>query len=220
MTKQMHTLIKYLADAEGTQIHYNNREHDITSMYGIYRHANPDAKIFEEIDYLAFKLGIKEKSCKWLKKDLDLINNYINKDKALVDKFILLAVEFYENYYKRARLDVFHPDCVVAMASMYANSQKLSWRAVQYAINTMNSNGFIEYKTISEDGKAGNNTLRGLEKCLYACNTVKNTGLLFESYMLLGMCAEYSKLVKANPNKYLRFSIGWDNRMKKLQRRK
>ena len=52
---------------------------------------------------------------------------------------------------------------------------------------------------------------------IYACKTVRNVGLLFESYMLLGMSAEYSILIKERPDKYNRFSTGWDNRLKKLQ---
>lgn len=220
MTQQFQTLMKYLAKAEGTDIHYNDKEHDITAMYGIYRHAHSKAKIFEEIDYLAYKLGIRQKSYNWQKKELDTINNFINKDEELVKKFLNLAIEFYKSYLRLARLEMFHKDCIVAMASMYTNSPKLAWRSVQYAINTMQNMNFINYKNIAEDGIAGQNTINGLEKCLYACNTKENLGLLFESYMLLGMCTEYSKLIKSNPNKYMKYSFGWDNRMKELQRKR
>jgi len=220
MTKQMYTLMEYLAQAEGTIIHYNSMEHDITSMYGIYRHAHPSAAIFKEIDYLTFKLGIKEESCNWQEKDLDFINNYINKDEKLNDKFLGLAIDFYKDYLRLARLEMFHKDCVIAMFSMYTNSPKLAWKSVQYAINTMNRNGFVDYKRTTEDGIFGSNTQKGLDKCLYACNTRENVGLLFESYMLLGMCAEYSLLIKSNPEKYMIYSIGWDNRMKELQGRR
>jgi len=217
MTNQMNKLMEYLAKAEGTNIHYNDKELDITAMYGIYRHSNPSAKIFEEIDYLAFTLGIKEKSYNWLDSHIETINKYINKRDELISKFIELAAEFYEQFYNRARLSMFHSDCVLAVASMYTTSPKLCWKSIQYGINTMNSNGIIYYKKIAVDGVAGEETIKGLNKCLYECNTRKNISLLFESYMLLGMTTEYSKLVKLNPKKYMEYSIGWDNRMKKLQ---
>lgn len=217
LSSQMQTLLRYLANAEGTKIHKLDGEKDITSMYGIYRYQNPQAEIFKKIDSLALELGIKTASTEWGDMELEYINNHISRSKDLVDEFIYLAGSFYENYYQKIRLDLFHEDCVVAIASMYANSRRLSIKALQYAINTMNKNGFIEYKTLLEDGKLGSNTLKGLEACLYACKTVRNVGLLFESYMLLGMSAEYSILIKEKPDKYNRFSTGWDNRLKKLQ---
>ena len=216
----MYTLLKYLSSAEGTQIHFNKGEKDITSMYGVYKYSNPKAKIFEEIQKLAIKLDLPYDSRNWKEKDLNKINNFINQDKILVDKFISLSAEFYEEYLKKARLNMFHKDSVVAMFSMFVNSRRLAWKSVQYAINTMNQNGFIEYEKIAEDSKVGSKTLKGLEKCLYICKARENMGLLFESYMLLGMSAEYSYLIKKNPKKYNRFSTGWDNRLKKLQQRR
>lgn len=217
MSNQMEVIIDYLAEAEGIEVHLNKGELDITSMYGIYRFANPHAKIFKELDYLAYKLGIRSKSKDWKHEDLHLLNNYIALSPKYTQLFRDLAIEFYKSYYRGAKLDLFHEDCVIAMASMYANSNKLSWKSVQYAINTMASNNLIEYHRIAEDGKVGSQTMEGLKMCKIACDSLDFVGLLFESFMLLGMTAEYSKLVKANPDKYLRFSIGWDNRMKKLQ---
>lgn len=219
-SNQILVLLKYLSKAEGTQIHFNKGEKDITSMYGVYKYSNPKAKIFKEIQKLAIKLDLHYDSRNWQEDDLIKINNFINKDEKLVSNFILLAAEFYETYLIKARLDMFHKDSVVAMFSMFVNSRRLAWKSVQYAINTMFKNGFIDYETLKEDSKVGNKTMLGLEKCLYVCNHKKHLGLLFESYMLLGMSAEYSYLIKKNPKKYNRFSTGWDNRLKELQQRR
>lgn len=217
ISDQMKALLTYLAKAEGVLIHRLDGEKDITSMYGIYRYQNPKANIFKKIDSIALELGIKIPSSSWTKKELDLINDHIQNSKNLVNELFLLVVEFYEDYYSSIKLNLFHEDCVVAIASMFANSRRLSIKAVQYAVNTMNLNGFVELnKNLLEDGKLGDKTLKALESCLYACKTGKNVGLLFESYMLLGMSAEYSILIKGD-SRYLRFSTGWDNRLKKLQ---
>lgn len=217
ISDQMKALLTYLAKAEGVLIHRLDGEKDITSMYGIYKFQNPQANIFKKIDSIALELGIKIPSSSWSKKELDLINDHIQNNKDLINTLFLLVVEFYEDYYSYIRLDLFHEDCVVAVASMFANSRRLSIKAIQYGINTMNQNGFIELnKNLLEDGKLGEKTLKALEVCLYACKTAANVGLLFESYMLLGMSAEYSILIKGD-SRYLPFSTGWDNRLKKLQ---
>lgn len=217
ISDQMKALLTYLAKAEGVLIHKLDGEKDITSMYGIYRFQNPQANIFKKIDSIALELGIKIPSSSWSKKELDLINDHIQNNKDLINTLFLLVVEFYEDYYSYIRLDLFHEDCVVAVASMFANSRRLSIKAIQYGINTMNQNGFIELnKNLLEDGKLGEKTLKALEVCLYACKTAVNVSLLFESYMLLGMSAEYSILIKED-SRYLHFSTGWDNRLKKLQ---
>lgn len=217
ISDQMKALLTYLAKAEGVLIHRLDGEKDITSMYGIYRFQNPQANIFKKIDSIALELGIRIPSSSWSKKELDLINDHIQNSKDLINTLFLLVVEFYEDYYSSIRLDLFHEDCVVAVASMFANSRRLSIKAIQYGINTMNYNGFIELnKNLLEDGKLGEKTLKALEVCLYACKTAANVGLLFESYMLLGMSAEYSILIKEE-SRYLPFSTGWDNRLKKLQ---
>lgn len=217
ISDQMKALLTYLSKAEGVLIHKLDGEKDITSMYGIYRFQNPQANIFKKIDSIALELGIRIPSSSWSKKELDLINDHIQSSKDLINTLFLLVVEFYEDYYSSIRLDLFHEDCVVAVASMFANSRRLSIKAIQYGINTMNQNGFIELnKNLLEDGKLGEKTLKALEVCLYACKTAANVGLLFESYMLLGMSAEYSILIKGD-SRYLPFSTGWDNRLKKLQ---
>jgi len=215
MTTQMRALLQYLAKAETTTIHRHEKETDITAMYGIYKAQNPSAKIFKRLDEIAAKIKLPLKSKDWTEQDINAINSYI-EDNQLENEFTELAALFYEQYFKGAKLNEFHKDCTVAMFSMYTHSQKGAWNAVQIAINMMVSNGFINYKTIGEDGDYGTETKTGLEKCLIVCRCKVNLGLLFESYMLFGMATYYSRLIKINPEKYIENSNGWDNRLRQL----
>ncbi len=216
----MNEILEYLAITEGTVIHFNKKESDITSMFGIYKVSHPGAHIFSKINSLARLLGIKKTSNNWNKEDLNKINTFIKESHSLDLEFYNLAASFYEDYLKGARLNMFHKDCKVAMYSMYVNSPRLAWKSVQFAINCMNSNELINHYKLKEDGRPGRKTKSGLKKALRVCNENPFLGLLFESDMLMGMACNYSILIKKNPNKYIVNSTGWDNRLKDLMRKR
>ena len=199
-------LMKYLGKAEGTTLHYNTSESDITTAYGIYRVAHPDAEIFKYIDRVADNIGITTKSKDWTTAEIDSIGIVLD------DKNVLkLAEEFYTKFTLKAKLNEFPKEAQVAMFSMYTNSPKLAWKATQSAINKFESNELIDYKQQLVDGYPGETTYDGLELC-----TAANNGSLFEAYMLLEMNRQYGKLAVSNPDKYLQYLNGWNNRMEAL----
>lgn len=206
-------LMDRLAEDESTEIHRNSKESDITTMYGIYRSIHPRAKIFKEIDKLADSLDLPSSSKDWNKEDINTINTFINSSSSLTQKFYLLAENFYRAFFRYARLHLFPKDCVIAMASMYANSPRLAWESVQFAVNCMSKNKLTTVNKISVDGGFGNQTKRAMIKTLETIQSSKHLGLLFESYMLMGMAARYSILIKRDPDKYMPSSTGWDNRL-------
>lgn len=214
--KNIQLVMEQLEKDEGITIHKNTGELDITSMYGIYKHRHPKANIFKEIDNIARTFNLSKHSNNWSKADLEIINTYINTNRDRKQKFYNLALEFYNQYYKRARLELFPKDCVIAMGSMYANSKVMAWKSVQFAINTMISNKLVDHDKLICDGFYGSNTKQALLKCTEEIKKDESLALLFESYMIMGMAVNYARLVKRNSNRYLRFLIGWNNRLIRL----
>lgn len=209
------TLLGYIYKAEGKTVHYNSTETDITAPGGIYRKAQPNAKIFEYIDIIAKELSLPKNSQNWDKKHIEVINNEILSEKhsSNIDAAVK---EFYIDFNKGAHLTKFTKRVQVAMFSLYANSPKNAWKSVQSAINKFHQNGLINYKVQVVDGAPGKTTFDGLEKVKEICIKRTSTELLFESYMLLEMSQQYAILAVKNPGKYLIYLNGWNNRMENL----
>ena len=204
-------LLRYLAIAEGTELHYNKGEVDITAPYGIYRKPFPNAKIFKYVDSVAKSLGIEAESKDWTKEEVHLV------DKALdMEKINELAMEFYKGYTRGARLDMLPEEAQVAMFSLYTNSPKLAWKSVQSALNKFVQNGWLDYKIQAVDGAYGSTTKKGLEALDKIARSNSGYGYIFESYMLLEMSQQYAKLAVNNPDKYLKYLNGWNNRVEAL----
>lgn len=204
MTEKMMT---YLGNAEGTKIHYNSSETDITTMYGIYKAAHPQASIFNLIDLIARNAGISNESSKWTHSDINTLNNYII-DNNLNESLEHEAREFYDEFLKRLHLDKFPEEAQIAAFSLYTNSPKKGIMSVQSAINKFITNGFITNPILTVDGALGTKSASALDKI--------EDGYLFEAYMLLEMSKQYSKLAVANSDKYLRYLNGWNNRLDSL----
>lgn len=56
------------------------------SVYGIYRHKHPEAKIFSVIDNVAATLGIFYPSTDYSKKDIKIINQFIQANSYLIEE--------------------------------------------------------------------------------------------------------------------------------------
>jgi len=209
-------LITYLLEVEGSKVHRLKNEPDITTMCGISRVAHPDALIFKVIDSLARDIHITKDSNKWTESDLDHLNTHIVKTNS-TKRLLELVDEFYTTYNKGARLHLFPKECIVTMFSLYTNSPKYSWKSVQDAINAMYTLNKIELpKKLVSDGIFGRNTSKGLKKITELCNDNNEIGQLFELLILSNMSRYYAILVAKNPDKYLPYLIGWNNRLQRL----
>jgi len=211
----MKVVLDYLGETEGALIHYNEGEEDITAPYGIYREAHPDAKIFEVIDGIARWAGIIYDSSEWTTNVISKINGYIESNETLKAEVYEAAEEFYKEELDGAHLDMFPDECKIAMMSMYVNSNKGAWTAVQEALVTLVKNDklSVKVKDLSVvDGYYGRKTAKALSK-------VEVDPLYFETLMLLGMLDYYVELWYKNPSKYGKYLRGWKERMVELSNR-
>lgn len=207
----MQDILEYLAEVEGTKIHYNKGESDITSNYGIYRAEHPNAEIFIYIDSVARSLGINKKSKKWTRKEIAKINSKI--DMVVIDR---LAIKFYDEFLESLHLNYFSKESKLAAFSLYTNGPYLLWKSVQKTINNYVTNGWIDFTIQDVDGQYGSKTKNGLLKILELSDKNDLHGYLFESMLVSGMQAEYARLACVNPKKYLKYLRGWNNRVTKL----
>ena len=99
------------------------------------------------------------------------------------------------------------------MFSLHTNGPTLAWKSVQSAINKCIKNGLVNTSKLAVDGNPGNMTFGALKAVTAAVDSNPYGGLLFESYLLLEMSRQYEILAVANPDKYLRYLNGWNNRL-------
>jgi hypothetical protein len=211
----MKEIIEYLKKAEGVTVHRLAGEKDVTAPLGIYKHVHPKAKIFELLDVIALECGIVEDSKNWNKSDISAINKRI-EDKGYFPKIEELAKEFYEEYLEAAHIEYFPKQAKLAMFSMFTHSSKNSFKAVQAAINSFVSSKHINYKGIEVDGIYGSDTNNGLIQIKLLADEIPFLGYLFEATMIFEMSRIYGQLVVRNPEKYLKYLNGWNNRLDKL----
>lgn len=205
-------VLDYLANAEGTIIHRNSTELDITSPYGIYKAVHPKASIFGYIDSIALSIGIKSNSKEWDKATIDKINLKLDNAKVLA-----FVDEFYTSYLAGAKLELFKDEAKIAMFSMYTNSNTGAWIAVQRAIISLVKSKQIPFELTQvsiDDGSFGGKTQNVLT-LIKQHNYI--SGYHFESLILFYMTTYYVELWKKNPQKYGIYLDGWKNRMSKLQ---
>jgi hypothetical protein len=211
-------LMNYLAKAEGTNVHYNKNEQDITSPYGIYRQAHPTAKIFESIDNAARAIGLTSKSFQWQKADLDRLNDYLVINNLMAN-LRAQAQDFYDGYFAKFPLDKFPELCQVAVFSCYVNSPKLAARAVQEAINQLISNGLVSLQPLTADGIFGVGSTSALSAVVsFYIGSSRDRALYFESLILFNMSRAYAQLVVDNPTRNITYLRGWLNRLELLTR--
>ena len=199
----MKVIMDYLGVAEGTTIHRNKTEGDITSPYGIYRVAFPDAEIFKYIDKVADKWS---DSVDWDESDIEEVNAGLDQDEVL-----RLATEFYVGFLKGAHIELFPEEVRVTAMSLYVNSPKNMWKAVQEALLNLQKSGRLDSSlTLSVvDGGYGEKTRVGLE-------SARGLGMTLEDNILLAMSNRYISLWKGNQAKFSPYLMGWSNRLDKL----
>lgn len=198
-------LVKLLKDVEGDKIHYNKGEKDITSAYGIYRYSQPDAKIFSYIDSIAKDLGITKSSKDWTHEEMERVNRKIDKEKEFN-----LAVDFYRSF-SPLDLDQLGLELGYAYFNIYTNTPKGANIAMQAMINSYIKNYQLDYKLLDEDGILGpksKSLIYNVAK-LYRDRELKLAFLVFAN-------DNYIKLVVNNPDKYLQYLKGWDQRVNNL----
>jgi len=222
----MDKLLDYLKEVETDQVHYNEGEKDITLPYGIYTYDHPNTDLGMLIQGYALRLNIIKDSRDYTQADIDAINIIVEQNQ---DQARALATVFYKEFLKNAHLELFPPECQVAMHSMYTNSPKKAWMVVQESIIEFNNiYEFEKYLPLKElsgiDGSFGDKTKDSL---IFIKEILKLEGYHFERAMLSNMKSLYIKLWKDEQvkfeagkvtfNKYTRYLNGWDNRMSKLE---
>ena len=194
----------YLAIAEGTHIHFNRTEADITSAYGVYRHAHPRAEIFKWYEHLAQENGLSTN----LQKSYKDVNKVIAADKKLQDMEELLAWDFYEkNYMNKTINDLISEKIEKTFFSLAVNGgMQRGYKALQYALGKLHSPLVI-------DGKFGHYSMTALIGYL-ASDSYNEEKLNTE--MLAYMRDFYAYLIDVNPKKYSMYKNGWENRLQAL----
>nr|DAX81678.1 MAG TPA: hypothetical protein [Bacteriophage sp.] len=210
-------LMNYLEKAEGTTVHRNSTESDITSPYGIYKSAHPTAQIFTFIDQIAKEAGIFKSSQQWTQNDLNLINQNIQRTNKL-PQIRSLAESFYDKYTQGLPLDKIPELCQVTVFSLYTNSSLNASKAIQMACNSFIKNYSLQIASLVEDGALGRSSISALENINRCIGINTDRALYFETLILLHMSKLYATLAVANPDKYLIYLKGWNNRLETLSR--
>lgn len=191
--------VKKLSNVEGTIVHRNKNEKDITSPYGIYRYTQPKASIFNYIDQVANEIGITNPSTIWSSEDIDRVNKSLDSDKVFE-----LAVDFYKTF---TPLDLDSIDINIAYAyfNIYTNSPKCANSAMQ---STCNKFG----ESLKVDGIIGKMSKLSIENVL---NSDINTKEFL--YLFLLACKDYYiNITVSSPNNYIQYLKGWNNRVNAL----
>jgi len=206
--KDIKEVVKYIGEVESKLVHRNEGEEDITCPYGIY--LKPNSRMYQYIVELAESLDIDKDTKEWNNDDIKIVNSLVEKSAYGVQQ---LAEGFYRDFLKDAHMELFPKECQVAMYSMYTNSPKNAWKAVQEALLEMSVIFNFPSNLSSIDGSYGEKTKNGLD----FITSLESEGYHFETRMLSNMKSIYIKLWKSNPDKYGRYLSGWDNRMSHLE---
>jgi len=217
--EEYNVLLDNIKKAESGILHYNSKETDITNGYGIYRQRHPNALVFNYIDNIS-KPFTKLPSSKWNNKQLlKSLNSVINQD---IDRY--LSYLFYKEYLAGAKLELFDKDHVVLVANLYTNSPKGAWMSIQEGLRDMQKDGVLNIK-LSDlpivDGVFGGKTARALTLLKeIKTETVYEKVLinkLFKKSVLLAMKSYYADITSNNPDKFVGYLKGWDNRIEDLE---
>ncbi len=204
-------LMDNLLDVEGGRLHKNSTEIDVTNRYGIYRGSRAGRNfkpLWDYVDKVASKVT-KLPSSKWTNEISSEVNNLLDPDKVRY-----LSYLFYKDYFAGAHLDLFHNDLVILMANLYTNSPKGAWMSVQEALRDIQRDGILNmpFKKLSiADGVFGDKTRKALLEFLKTAD--RKDIIIFKKSILLSMKSYYIDLAVGNPDKFLLYLNGWDNRM-------
>lgn len=213
------TLLDNLKAAESGYLHYNDTEEDITTGYGIYKKEHPNNLIFKYIEDISKQHTVLP-TTEWKDKSLlAVINNDIDKN---VERY--LTYLFYKEYLEPAHLDLFTSEMVMVMVNLYTNSPLGAWKSIQEGLRDLSKDGVLPLKLdelSTVDGVYGGKT----ELALLAFKNIETQTVLekilinklFRKSVLLAMKTFYTRLGSGNPDKFLGYIKGWDNRIEELE---
>jgi len=187
-------LLNFLADAEGTTMHYNRRtEHSYTTPYGIYKYEHPHAEVVKYIDSLFIKYGLNSRSYK----DVRAINSKFTVLEK--NRIKTLALKFYkENFMDMRIINLVDRHVAITFLSIAINGGKSRGvKSIQKSIGT------------AVDGQFGKQSLHALSEYIE-----NHTWKALNFHMLEYMLYFYSGLIKRN-KKFGVYKNGWYNRLKK-----
>lgn len=204
-------LLDNLLDVEGGRLHKNSTEVDITNRYGIYRGSKAGRAFKPLWDYVdaEAKKVTSLPSNKWTDELSLKVNAVLDPNRVRY-----LSYLFYKKYFAGAHLDLFHSDLVILMANLYTNSPRGAWMSVQEALRDIQRDGILHvpFKKLSGvDGDFGDKTRNALLEFLKTAD--RKDIIIFKKSILLSMKSYYIDLAVGNPDKYLIYLNGWDNRM-------
>lgn len=217
--KQYEVILDDLKKAEGGYLHYNSKEVDITTGYGIYKAKHPGALVFKYIESLATDINSNPTNTWKDQATLKKIDNRINPE---VERY--LSYLFYKDFLAGARIELFDPSNVILVTNLYTNSPKGCWMSIQEGLRDMQKDGILKIpldKLSGVDGLFGDVTRKAL---IAFSEIVTETeyekvliNKLFRKSVLLAMKTYYTKLIAGDPSKHLINAKGWDNRMEELE---
>lgn len=220
--------LNYLKGAEGITLERNDGESDITAPLGVYRKEHPNALIFEYIDSVA-KTVTAAKSSEWSMSTIKTIDSKLDSKICYY-----LAYLFYKEFFAGANLDLYHPETLITIASLYTNGPSATNRSVQLAINFMVAKSVVKSVkgapvgvdgAISKTGETSKELINIKNYGLGYDVTDKKatqehindlTNLIFDLSVMLFMKTQYVDLDKKDTEKYNKFLKGWDNRVNAL----
>lgn len=215
---QYEVILSDLKITEGGYLHYNSKEVDITTGYGIYKYRHPNALIFKYIESIT--KDIPGKTTEW--KDKALLKKIDGRINPAVERY--LSYLFYKDYLASARIELFDDSNVILITNLYTNSLKGCWMSVQEALRDMSKDGIlpIPLKDLSiVDGSFGDKTRKALIAFKEITTETKLERIymhkLFKKSVLLAMKTYYTGLIVGNPNTHLTNGKGWDNRLEELE---
>lgn len=194
-------LIDYLAIAEGSSIHRNKTEKDVTAFYGVYRLYNKKFEGWWWLDDVANENGFADYRTN--RTSMKALSKLIHKDPILWNAYQAISTMFHRRNMTKMKLNKF-PSSKTALTffSLVTNAGKK--RAVKTMQRALTEIGI----PTTDDGAFGPGTARNLGK-------VKDAEKL-NKLILKHMQKFYDYLTTSNPKKYGIYAKGWKNRLKAL----
>ena len=191
------TIMSYLGRYEGTSLHWNRGEHDITTPFGVYGKSFPNSKPIRYMQTLAVKYtGRKIKS-----RDLRQIGK-VNKSmsRAERDRIKDLCWEFYRTVFMDKRIiPILDGKSNLSWFSCCVNGGKVRGaKVLQKAVN------------VNDDGVIGPYTISKVKEDMKSKGTINDP-------ILDAMLNFYKYLIRVRPKTFAIFKNGWFNRIKALR---
>lgn len=219
--KLFNMFLELIKKFEGGKLHRNSGETDITTGYGIYRAAHPNATVFQVYDLGASKLGITSPSSEWTKEEISMVNDLIegkDADPELNDLMIQKTKEFYNAYFSKATYEGVPSELSLAYKLIYINSNKIANKALQSTYNlAVKIAGYN--KQLKVDGIVGSGSkqaFKEFKEFIDYHSEVINVNTLLAIF--ISYCKSFyidistDEVNSTGTDKHLKYLNGWDNR--------